>query len=172
MTTPIEFAPERIFDALNSAGVRYVVIGGIAATLHGSPLRTGDADVCPARNPENLARLAEALRAIEATIRTGTETVPMPFDAGLLATSQTWNLSTRHGDLDLAFVPAGTSGFDDLVISAETYDLGEGLLVPVASLDDVIRSKRAANRRKDREALPVLEALRDEGLPQTREDAN
>ena len=68
------------------------------------------------------------------------------------------NLITRFGDLDLSFRPAGTSGYEDLYRHVEHYDL-EGLVVPVAALVDVIRSKQAANRPKDHAALPTLRSL-------------
>ena len=59
------FAPDEIFAAFNKAGVEYVVIGGLAAVLHGSPLRTGDADICPRRDTANLERLGPHLRPSE-----------------------------------------------------------------------------------------------------------
>jgi hypothetical protein len=87
--------------------------------------------------------------------------VPFPCDATFLSRISIVNLTTRHGDLDVSFEPAGTRGFDDLRHQAVTYDL-DGLNVAVASIDDIIRSKRAANRAKDRASMPELEALRDE----------
>jgi hypothetical protein len=80
-------------------------------------------------------------------------------DAPFLAQMQMVNLITRFGDLDLSFEPSGTSGYEDLKRRAVNYDLGEGLIAPVAALEDVIRSKEAANREKDRAALPTLRAL-------------
>lgn len=79
-----------------------------------------------------------------------------PCDARFLGSVELLNLTTRFGDLDLSFLPSGTAGYDDLCTlckHAVTYEL-DGLLVPVASLADVIRSKEAANRNKDRAALP------------------
>ncbi len=146
---------------LERHGVRYLLIGGLAATLHGSPLRTGDADICPARDPENLERLAAALRELQARIRAADMAAGVAFacDARFLGQVELLNLTTAYGDLDIAFRPHGTTGYDDLASHAVRYDL-EGLIVPVASLDDVIRSKRAAGRVKDEIALPTLETLR------------
>lgn len=72
---------------LEHHGVHYVVIGGLAATLHGSPLRTGDADICPARDRANLTRLADALVAMGARIRTADTPGGHPFacDAAMLS---------------------------------------------------------------------------------------
>jgi hypothetical protein len=154
------FQPEEIFRRLGEHEVHYVVIGGVAATLHGSPLRTGDADICPERGLDNLQRLAAALRAMDARIRAEDAPEGLAFgcDARFLAGIELLNLTTRYGDLDISFRPAGTEGFPDLVRGVVHYDL-EGLVVPVADLADVIRSKEAANREKDRMALPVLREL-------------
>lgn len=154
------FQPEQILLALERHEVRYVVIGGIAATLHGSPLRTGDLDICPDRAPENLDRLAAALEEVGARIRTEAAPHGLVFacDRRFLAQVQLLNLVTTFGDLDIAFAPSGTTGFEELERRAVRYDLG-GLIVPTAGLADVIRSKEASGRRKDREQLPTLRAL-------------
>jgi hypothetical protein len=140
-----------------------VVIGGIAATLHGSNLRTGDVDICPAREPKNLGLLASALREMEARIRTSDVPEGLSFacDAEFLAGIDLLNLVTRFGDFDISFVPAGTEGFEDLVRHAVRIDLAP-IIVPVASLEDVIRSKRAAGRVKDLQQIPTLEILLEE----------
>jgi hypothetical protein len=143
--------------------VKYVVIGGIAATLHGSNLRTGDVDICPAREPRNLELLASVLRDMEAKIRTADapEGLPFSIDAGLLGRMDLLNLVTRFGDFDISFFPAGTTGYEDLARKAVQVDL-EPVVVPVAALEDVIRSKRAAGRPKDLQQIPTLEVLLQE----------
>ena len=85
---------------------------------------------------------------------------PLPFhhDATSLAAGRIWNLTTKHGDLDITFVPSGTTGFADLTRDAETIVL-RGTEVRLASLADIVRSKEAAGRDKDRRALPVLREL-------------
>jgi hypothetical protein len=145
---------------LERHGVRYVLVGGLAATLHGSPLRTGDADICPARDVENLRALAAALVEMGARIRAADASDGLAFacDASFLGRVELLNMTTRLGDLDVTFRPAGTGGYEDLRANACSYDLG-GLVVPVAALADVIRSKEAAGRPKDLAALPTLRAL-------------
>ncbi len=82
-------------------------------------------------------------------------------DAKFLSSVELVNLITRFGPLDVSFKPAGFTGYEELFTNAIIYEV-DGVSVTVASLDDVIRSKRAANRSKDRAALPELEALREE----------
>ena len=87
--------------------------------------------------------------------------MPFPCDAGFLAGVETLNLGTSVGDLDLSFRPSGTDGFPDIVRNAVPLEVS-GVRVRVASLEDVIRSKAAANRPKDQRSLPVLRQLLEE----------
>lgn len=150
----------RLFETLQRHNVTYVLVGGLAALYHGSPFPTEDADIVPASDTDNLTRLAEALRELNARIRTESAAQGAPFrcEGTTLAGAQMWNLTTDAGDLDLAFRPAGTTGYPDLhrdAVEADLYDA----TVEVASLADVIRSKQAANRPKDQRMLPTLREL-------------
>lgn len=151
---------EDLFACLDRHGVRYVLVGGLAAVLHGSPLPTLDADICPATDPDNLVRLAGALEELDARIRTPdtADGVAFPRTAAFLEGIGLLNLMTRLGDLDLAFAPAGTQGFPDLAARACPMII-RGVTVLVARLEDVIRSKEAANRPRDHRALPMLRQL-------------
>jgi hypothetical protein len=154
---------DEIFACLNRHGVRYVVIGGLAAVLRGSPLPTLDVDICPAEDPSNLERLAAALEEMDARVRTpdSPHGVRFPRDAAFLSKVELLNLVTRYGDLDLAFRPSGTTGYSAWVQGATEMVIGQ-LRVVVAGLPDVIRSKEAANRAKDQRTLPVLRQLLEE----------
>jgi hypothetical protein len=167
VTAP-SFRPEDLFRLLAKHGVDYVLIGGLAAVLRGSPLRTSDMDVCPKRSADNLTRLAGALREAGARIRTAGAPDGLPFacDEKFLAGVALLNLTTAFGDLDISFQPAGTEGFEDLEKGAERFDL-QGVVAPVAALEDIIRSKEAANRPKDIASLPTLRTL----LAETRRRA-
>jgi hypothetical protein len=160
----MSFEPERVFEALEREGVRYVVIGGVGAVLHGSPMITSDTDICPARDPDNLQRLARALESLGARIRTDSVPEGRPFacDAAFFEQVDLVNLVTRYGPIDVAFEPAGTGGFPDLATRARRFELSAGLAPSVASLEDIIRSKEAANRPKDIAALPILKMLLEE----------
>jgi len=154
------FRPRRILATLADHRVEFVLIGGLAATFHGSPHLTQDVDITPSRDPENLARLSGALTDMAARVRASGVDGGLPFahNAESIADVDVWNLTTRYGDLDISFVPTGTTGFDDLVRDAVSIVV-EGVEVTVASLADVVRSKQAADREKDRLTLPTLREI-------------
>jgi hypothetical protein len=89
--------------------------------------------------------------------------VPAPIDGKFLAQMPLMlNLVTDHGDLDLTFTPSGpVASFDEWSVGANRIEIAKDLPVSIAALDDIIESKRAADRPKDRIALPYLEALRE-----------
>jgi hypothetical protein len=158
-----EFRPEEIVAALNEHGVRYVLVGGFAAVIWGAPYVTTHLDVVPDTSPDNLHCLSQALRALEARVWTSSEPAGLAFahDAESLTRAEMWNLVTRHGRLDVTFQPSGTAGYADLARDAVRLTiLGTG--VDVASLADVIRSKEAAGREKDRLVLPTLRRILEE----------
>ena len=145
---------------LTEHGVRYLLIGGQAGLAHGSSLLTNDLDVCYERSPENLERLAVALRSMDARLRGVDEDVPFILDARTLRNGDSFTFDTEFGAVDVLATPSGTRGYDDLAQGASTMDVG-GFDVDVVSLDDLIRMKRAAGRAKDAYAVEVLVALRD-----------
>jgi predicted nucleotidyltransferase len=155
-----DFRPQEILRALDENGVRYVLIGGLAAVLHGAPHVTTDVDIVPEEDLRNLERLSSALKQLNARIRVPGQPDGVPFDhsAESLARVRVWNLTTALGDLDVTFVPSGTRGYEDLKRDAERLSV-RGVEVPVASLADVIRSKEAAGRARDRAVLPTLREM-------------
>ncbi len=150
-----------VLELLVRREVQFVLIGGLAARLHGSPTVTMDIDICPARDTDNLGRLAGALRAMDAQVPSVNETVPFELDVKTLGRSTNLTLMTSRGALDVLGEPAGTDGYRDLAANAITLEV-EGLKLKVASLDDLMRMKEASGRPKDRIELEVLGALRDE----------
>lgn len=150
------FNPLPILEVLTRHHVSFILIGAAAAIAHGSPIPTEDVDITPERNQENLERLAGALRELGAKLRTPEEAVEFPVDGPFLNVGEVWTLSTPYGDLDISFIPSGTRGYEDLKRDAVELELGPGLIVQVASLADVIRSKQAAGRLKDLGQLPAL----------------
>jgi hypothetical protein len=155
-----EFDPDGLLQVLHRHDVRYVLIGGLAAALWGSATPTFDVDITPAAGAANLARLSAALTELDARIRIDgiPEGLPFSHDATTLAHMTTLNLVTRSGDLDIAFDPAGVADYSQWENDATLVPV-LGVPVQVASLDDIIRSKEAADRDKDRLQLPILRAL-------------
>ena len=161
-----EFDPVGLLRILTDQGVRFVVIGGYGARLHGAPLLTEDVDVTPDSNTDNLGRIAAALTQLGARLRVPNdpEGVPFSIDAEMLATARSWTLTTLLGDLDLVFEPAGTNGYPDVATDAtlETVSDSPRLVVQVASLHDIIRMKQASGREKDQATLPLLRRTLEE----------
>jgi hypothetical protein len=158
---PQLFDPERIFETLRHHEVHYVLIGGWAARLLGSPTVTVDIDIAYARDQENLERLAQALRELGASPRGMDQILPFRLDARTLAAGGNFTFTTDAGDLDILTEPAGAPDYEALERTAQPMDLG-GSQILVASIDDLIAMKRAAGRPKDRIELEVLGALREE----------
>jgi hypothetical protein len=153
--------PLKALRTLDRHGVRFVVVGGLATRLRGSPSVTNDTDICYERSPENLERLAKALRSLRARLRGLEEEVPFPLDPATLQAGDHFPFTTSAGNLDCLETPAGVSDFDGLRSRSSVFDL-DGLSVRVASIDDLIEMKRAAGRPKDLIEVEVLGALKDE----------
>ncbi|MFT4029893.1 MAG: hypothetical protein QM675_08450 [Protaetiibacter sp.] len=167
MTQP-ELDVATILGTLRRHDVRYVLIGGLATIHWGSPFLTWDVDITPERDLENLDRLSAALTELGARVRAGDETFEFAHTGRSLADAGVWNLRTPYGDLDISFVPNGTTGFDDLDRDASAESI-HGVEVRIASLADVIRSKQAANRPKDQRVLPTLREILASRNPRNRD---
>ncbi len=141
---------EGLLRSLVEHGVEFVVIGGTAGVGHGSPTATYDVDITPATDRQNLQRLARALAALSAQLRVPglEEPVALRWVAEVFDSFTTVATRTRLGDLDIVLRPDGlpTEAFLWLRSRAHLLDLGD-LQVPVASVEDVVASKRAAARR-------------------------
>lgn len=155
------FNPIEAFKVLRANEVDFLVIGGMAATLWGSPSVTRDLDICYSCDEGNLKRLASALAEMKASLRGAPDGVPFILDAKTLAMGDHFTLNTVFGPLDCLGHPAGVGGFEEMKPHAVSVDLDD-VSVDVASLDDLISMKRAAGRPKDRAEMEILGALREE----------
>jgi hypothetical protein len=159
---------QRIVEVFDRHRVLYLVVGGMAATLQGAVRPTLDFDCLAKRSDENAARLAAALRQLNARLRVGgltdEEAAALPVQLDGIALSRmgisTWR--TDAGEIDIMFDMADRTGtrhdYEFYEPRSARQDLA-GTVVLIAALPDVIASKEHANRPKDHDALPELRAL-------------
>ena len=150
---------DEILRRLVERGVDFVVIGGIAAVLHGSARNTFDLDICFATDDANLAALGDVLAALGARLKGVDEQVSFVPDARTLRQIELLTLVTSLGELDVLARPQGAPPYRELRANADRYDLG-GFNVSVASIDDLIAMKQAAGRAKDLLDVEELEAIK------------
>jgi predicted nucleotidyltransferase len=150
-----------ILRGLHDAHVECVVVGGLAANVHGSPRITADVDVCYDPSPENRERLARLLREWNAYLRGVEPGLPFTMDERTLRDCPVMTLVTDLGDFDVMDRVAGVGEYPAVRAASVQADLA-GVRANVLTLDALISAKRATGRRKDREALLELEALREE----------
>jgi hypothetical protein len=151
----------QLLEALNTHGVRYVVIGGVAMRFYDASRLTDDLDICYERSRANCRALARALVELDAHPRVpGAIDEPLSESRLARATAIFFMLTTRQGWLDLLPIPNGTQGFDDLVQDADHYDL-DGIGILVASRAALARMKRATGRPVDQKDLLWLEDSHD-----------
>jgi hypothetical protein len=146
---------------LSGGGVEYIIVGGVAAGIHGALRTTLDLDVVYARDSQNVARLVAALDPLHPYLRGAPPGLPFRLDTETVFRGLNFTLTTSLGDLDLLGEITGGGRFEHLKPSAEVVEL-EDFRCLVVSLPKLIELKRAAGRGKDREALAELEALLEE----------
>lgn len=150
---------ERLLTVLTHAGVEFIVIGGFAATAHGSAHTTVDLDVVYRRTGDNLGRLADALDPLRPYLRGAPPGLPFRLDPDTLRQGLNFTLVTQAGDLDLLGEATGGGTYEALLPHSEVRDVA-GLACRFVDLPTLIRLKRAAGRPKDLERIAELEALR------------
>jgi len=152
------FEPERVVEALNLAGVRYVVVGGLAVGAHGVIRATRDLDLVPDPAPANMQALAEGLSDLGAE---------HPVDGELtgeaLARPVSMKLHTRAGEVHVLNRMPGTAPFADLQQAALTIEIETGINAPVCSLHHLRQMKRASARPRDAVDLTELDELHGPG---------
>lgn len=147
-----------MLETLASAGVDFIVVGGLAAVAHGSARLTQDVDIVYARDPQNLDRLVAALAKHRPYLRGAPPGLPFRLDRPTLERGLNFTLETDLGDLDLLGEIIGGGGYEDLRDATVTLDVF-GHSVRCLDLPALVAAKRAAGRPKDLEAIAELEAL-------------
>lgn len=151
-----QFDLHALLEALNEFGVRFVVIGGVAVGAHGYLRSTEDLDLVPDPDPENLARLTEALRKLDSTLPTVGERPFNPAtDAGVIRRGGNVTAMTRFGGLDIVQRAQGVPSFSQLNEDAVDSDL-LGVPVRICSLSRLREMKEAQDREQDRADLANL----------------
>ncbi len=158
----IQFA--RAVQALCDGGVEFVVVGGLAGSIHGSARITLDLDICYARTQANLRLLATALAPFHPRPRGLPQGLPFIWDEATLRNGTLFTLQTDIGDIDLLGEVSGLGSYAEVKsgsIEVEAYERR----FPVLELKSLIKAKRAAGREKDLSVLPELEALLESQEP-------
>lgn len=149
-----------VLFALADSGVNFVIVGAYAAYAQGATSAEGALDICYDRTPENIRRLSSALTPFHLRLRGVADGVPFTPNEQTLTQGVKFALQTKIGAIDLLGELSGVGQFPALVPDAISVVL-HGRSLRVASMDSIIRSKRAAGRPKDLNALPELEALKE-----------
>ena len=151
----------RLLAALADGGVEFLIVGGIAARLHGSPRVTSDLDIFYRRTRENIGRLAAAIAPLHPYLRGAPPNLPFQFDAETIRRGLNFTLTTDAGPLDCIGELAGVPGYDAVASNAIEVT-AHGVTCRCIDPDSLIAAKRAAGRPKDFEAIAELEVIREE----------
>ena len=152
------FAPELLVAALNGAGSRYVVVGGLAVGAHGVVRATRDLDIVCAPQPENMDRVAACLGALGAE-----HPVEGTLSGASLSRPASFKLRTRHGEVQILNRMPGVPPFEDLHGERILVQISSDAVAPVCSLAHLRAMKRAAGRPRDLTDLAELDELHGGG---------
>jgi predicted nucleotidyltransferase len=150
-----------LLRALSDGEVRFIIIGGVAATVHGSARHTRDIDVVYARDDENVARLVIAMTPYAPYLRGAPAGLPFRWDAATITAGLNFTLTTPVSDIDFLGEVVGGGRYEDLLpdtVEIEAF----GVRARCVTLPKLIALKRAAGRPKDNEVLAELQALLEE----------
>jgi len=139
---------EALVKRLVPAGVEFVIVGGVSAVLHGATIVTKDLDLCYRRTPNNIARLASALAALNPRPRGSPPGLPFVFDERTIQLGSNFTLQVGDEDLDLLGDMSAIGGYEQIIASAVDMEVA-GFSVKVLALEHLIATKTAANRPKD-----------------------
>lgn len=152
------FQPNLLLRSLVEHGVAFVMVGGMAAVVHGASVVTADLDVCYESTPENRRRLVAALAPLKPYLREVPPGLPFFWDERTVRDAPVLTLMTDAGAFDMLAEVAGVGPFEAVRAASSRFEVA-GLPVHILNLDALIAAKRAAGRPKDLVVLPELEAL-------------
>lgn len=151
---------EELLRTLVREGVEFVVIGGLAANIHGVTIPTYDIDICYDRSYENLKRLSSALKPYHPTLRGAPANLPFRLDPETLKAGLNFTLETDLGNLDLLGEVGGVGWFKDVKGASSEVRVREMQLY-VLGLAALIKAKKFAGRKKDEMMILELEAIQE-----------
>jgi hypothetical protein len=151
----------RVLEALTTSRVEFAIVGGFAATAHGSAHVTVDLDIVYHRTADNIARLVQALAPLHPYLRGAPPGLPFTFDRETVQRGLNFTLTTSAGDLDVLGEVAGGGTYEAILPRSEIREVF-GFPCRFVDLPTLIHLKRAAGRPKDLERIAELEALRQE----------
>jgi predicted nucleotidyltransferase len=151
-----------LLNRLSDEHVKFIIVGGMAMVSHGSAFLTVDLDICYERSPDNLEALARALSPLHPSLRGAPPGLPFRLDALTLKAGLNFTLVTDAGDVDLLGEVKGVGRFEEALPGAVELEI-YGRSTRIMGLSDLIRSKKAADREKDRIHIKELEELRKRG---------
>jgi hypothetical protein len=149
---------EQIIAALVAARVRFVVVGGVAATIQGSARLTNDLDICYQPTSDNLKVLVWLLRGWHAYLRELEPGLPFALDVRALRTTPVMTLTTDLGDIDLLDQVLGIGSYAEVLAASEPVRI-DSVEFRALTLPALITAKKATGCAKDREHVIELEAL-------------
>lgn len=150
---------EDMIGALTAGGVKFVVVGGVAAAVQGSTRFTNDLDICYDPALDNVVHLVRVIRRWKPYLRGVELGLPFVFDERALATTPLMTLTTARGNIDLLDVVPGVGDHRAVLAASESVTVG-AVEFQALRLEPLIAAKRATGRPKDTEHLIELEAIR------------
>jgi predicted nucleotidyltransferase len=151
----------RVLQELVKGDVHFILVGGVAAILHGSARLTYDVDFVYRRSAENIRRLARTLAPFDPYLRGAPPGLPFSFDAATIERGLNFTLTTTLGDVDVLGEVAGGGTYDSLARDSSEVE-AFGVTLRCVNLGRLIPLKRAAGRPRDLEAIAELQALLEE----------
>lgn len=153
---------EKLIQTLEQHQVEYIIVGGLAAVIHGSSYITNDLDICYLRTKLNFSAIVKALSSFHPRLRGANSPMDLPFifDERSLKNGLNFTFTTDLGDIDLLGEIVGLGTYQETLANSEWVELFKSRC-RVISLPDLIRAKKAAGRKKDLLILDDLEALNE-----------
>ncbi len=159
--TPPPLEAGELLQALAKNAVDFVLVGGLAGLLHGSSYPTFDLDIVYARDRQNISRMTAALREIGVKLRGAPADLPFLLDERTIENGSNFTFETQFGPFDILGHADGMPPYDELRANSKVGSI-DGIEVRVASINDLIAMKRAANRTKDKLMVAEYLAIADE----------